>query len=129
MTPLIAAPNPAPAKNTARIRPPAAIFHFTQADMASAISERISTHNPRPRKIPQAIHRLARVHSQPARLPLIANRARPGIQVMLESKNTSTLIFPTTYSVRENGRQKYSGSELLARSGATRLGPTNAVSR
>ena len=46
-----------------------------------------------------------------------------------ESRDSSTLILPTTYSVRENGRQKYRGIAPLARSGETRLGPTKAVSR
>ena len=42
MMPLMAAPNPAPAKNTPRIKAPAAIRHFTQADRAIASNEIIT---------------------------------------------------------------------------------------
>ena len=47
---------------------------------------------------------------------------------MAESKANNRLIFPNTYSTRVKGRQKYKGSALLARSGATNPGPTKAVS-
>ena len=95
MIALTAAPNPAPAKNTARIKPPAAIFHLTHADMASAIKDSSTHHNSMPMKIDPAIHRLSRVHSQPAKLALMANSSSPGIQVIDDSRTTSTVILPT----------------------------------
>ena len=46
-----------------------------------------------------------------------------------ESSATSNVILPATYSDRVKGRAMYRGRELLARSGATTLGPTMAVSK
>src|SRR6185437_5289432 len=106
---LMAAPNAAPAKNTPRISAPAAIFHLTQADIAIAMRDSTVIHTSGPMNSAPAIHRLARVHSQPARLDWTPNRIRPGIQVMVESMNISTLILPRIYSVLENGRERYNG--------------------
>src|ERR1035438_4474867 len=52
---------------------------------------------------------------------------RSGIQVISEIRITSTDILPSTYSTRENGRARYSESPLLAKSGETWPGPTNAA--
>ena len=55
------------------------------------------------------------------------NSTSPGTHVIHESSDTIAQPRPSTYSARDSGRQKYSGSALLARSGAIVPGPTNAV--
>src|SRR5208282_1463931 len=64
----------------------------------------------------------------PARLACTVNSTRPGIHVISESRIARTEDFPSMYSARENGRQKYKGNAPLARSGEMRPGPVNAVS-
>ena len=48
--------------------------------------------------------------------------------MICESTIANTEAFPSTYSAREKGRQKYNGSAPLARSGEIRPGPVKAVS-
>src|SRR5579862_4867187 len=94
-----------------------------------ASRERIAIQIRDERTILPAIQRLSHVQRAPARLACMMKRTRPGTHVICESRIASTDDFPSTYSARENGRQKYNGSAPLARSGEIRLGPTNAVSR
>src|SRR5262249_675986 len=53
-TALMVAPNPAATKNTPNMSAPAAGFHFTHADNASASSDSTSTQIHPPKKIPDA---------------------------------------------------------------------------
>ena len=64
-TPLMVTPKPAATKKTPNIRPPAAGFHFTQAESASASSARIRIHTHAPKKRPAA-KRAWSVHPVPA---------------------------------------------------------------
>src|SRR5258708_27992489 len=117
---LTAAPNPAPARKPPRIDAAAATLHFTQAERANAIRARKTSQSSSPPSSDPKIHKLSQVQRRPARLACTRKTTKPGIHVITERKYTSRLIFPSTYSARVNGRQKYSGSALLARSGATR---------
>src|ERR1700722_9952773 len=129
ITALVTAPNPAPTKNTARIAPPAAIFHRTHAEIASAINDKTTVHTNRPANTPHPIHRCVFVQSHPAMSAWMPNKINPGIQVIHASKYNTTIIRPNTYSLRVNGRHKNKGIALLVTSGETRLGPTIAVSK
>src|SRR6185437_10963916 len=119
----MAAPNPAPAKNTPSTNAPAAIFHRTHADTARAISESTRIQRKSPRKIPHASQRLSLAQPASATLDSMKNRIRPGTQVISDKRAIKTLNFPATYSPREKGRHRYSGSAPLTKSGETRLGP------
>src|SRR5215469_18341267 len=114
---------------TARRRAPATILHLTHAESAIASRDRTAIQSSEERMRLPAIHRLLHAQLAPARLACITNRMTPGIHVISESRTASTADFPSTYSERENGRQKKSGSAPFARSGDTRPGPTNAVRR
>src|SRR5215469_5854292 len=114
---------------TARRRAPATILHLTQAESAIANRDRTAIQSSEERIRLPAIHRLLHAQLAPARLACITNKTTPGIHVTWERRRASTDDFPNTYSVREKGRQKKSGSAPLARSGDTSPGPTNAVRR
>src|ERR1700722_14066668 len=128
-TALTACAKPAPKNMTANSKAPATIRHFTQADSAIASSDRIAIQIKEESTRLPAIQRWLRVQAGPARLACIAKRINPGIHVICESRMANTEDFPSTYSARENGRQKYSGSAPLARSGEIKPGPTNAGNR
>src|SRR5438477_10247073 len=65
-TPLMATPNPAATKNTPNISAPAAGFHLTHADNASASSARMRIHTQDPKNSPQPRLELACIHVQPS---------------------------------------------------------------
>src|SRR5579862_501069 len=108
---------------------PATMRQRTHADIARASSEIRIVHMKLVRKIDQASQALSFSQAEPSRLHWIENRIKPGTQVMNASNSAMTESFPNTYSVRENGRQKYSGSALLVRSPETSPGRTNDVNR
>src|SRR5690348_4484151 len=110
-------------------RAPATILHLTQAESAIASNDRTAIQSREETTRLPTIHRLFHVQLSPARLACITNKTTPGIHVTSESRTASTDDFPNTYSVREKGRQKKSGSAPFARSGDTKPGPTNAVRR
>src|SRR5579871_6442749 len=114
---------------TASKSAPATILHLTQAERAIAKRDRTAIQSSEERIRLPAIHRLLHVQLAPARLACMTNKMMPGIHVTWESSTASTDDFPNTYSVREKGRQKKSGSAPFARSGDTSPGPTNAVRR
>src|ERR1700722_5162978 len=127
ITALIASPKPAPKNITASNSAPATILHFTHADNAMARSERMAIQiNEETMRLP-AIHRCSQVQAEPARLDCTANNTRPGIQVICDNTISKTEDLPSTYSARENGRQKYKGRAPLAMSGEISPGPMNAV--
>src|ERR1700732_4700356 len=119
----------APKNITARSKAPATILHFTQAERAMASRERIAIQISEESTILAASQRLFHVQLGPIRLACMPKRINPGIQVICESRIASTEDLPSTYSARENGRQKYNGRAPLARSGEIRPGPANAVRR
>src|SRR5215831_2875344 len=114
---------------SARRSAPATTLHFTQADNAIANIDKIVIQIREPRMRLPAIQRLLHAHPAPAKLAWITKRITPGIQVICESRIASTEDLPSTYSAREKGRQKYSGSAPLDKSGEMRPGPANAVIR
>src|ERR1035438_2088545 len=86
-------------------------------------------HTQEPKKMPDAIFRLAHIQDAPLKSPSRRNSSNPGTQVISESRIISTDALPKTYSRREKGRDKYNGMALLARSGAIRLGPPKAATK
>src|ERR1035438_2938704 len=98
-----------------------------QAENARAWQVSTMIHTQEPKKTPTAMLRLSHIQERPLKLPSSANSSNPGIQVMRDSRIPSTEALPSTYSRRENGRDKYNGMALLATSGATRLGPPKAA--
>src|SRR5580692_1226824 len=129
MTALIAWPNPAPKNITPRSNAPATILHFTHAESAIASRDRIAIHITEETNRLPAIQRFDQVQFAPAMPACMTNRIKPGTQVICDSRIASTDDLPSTYSARENGRQKYRGSAPLARSGEINPGPANAVSK
>src|SRR4051794_12888773 len=99
--------NPAPKKNMPSSSAPATIRHFTHAESANAASESTSIQTNEPRTMARAIQKLSHVHCQPERLACTKNKTSPGSQVIHDRVMSSTDIFPSTYSVRDNGRQRY----------------------
>src|SRR6202035_2533315 len=128
MTALIACANPAPKKRTASSSAPATTLHFTHADKAIASSDRNAIQINDESNMLHAIQKCSAVHVDPARLACTVNKINPGTHVICESKIANTEALPTTYSARENGRQKYNGNAPLARSGEIKPGPLKAVS-
>src|SRR5882672_6355764 len=124
----MACAKPAPKNKTASSNAPATILHFTHAESAMARRDKTAIHIREERMMLPAIQRCCQAHPGPARLDCTANRTNPGTQVISDSKIANTDALPTTYSARENGRQKYKGSAPLAMSGEIRPGPVNAVS-
>src|SRR5580704_356952 len=120
---------PAPKNITPNSKAPATIFHFTQAESAIASRDRIAIQITEERIRLPASHKFFHAQLGPARLACMTNRINPGIHVICESKIASTEDLPSTYSARENGRQKYNGSAPLARSGEINPGPAKAVNR
>src|ERR1700685_419213 len=127
ITALIACAKPAPKNITASSNAPATTLHLTHADNAMARSERIAIQISEETTRLPAIQRCSQVHAEPARLDCTTNNTSPGIHVISDNTMTRTEALPTTYSARENGRQKYSGSAPLAMSGEINPGPMNAV--
>src|SRR5258706_11539734 len=124
----MACAKPAPKNKTASSSAPATILHFTQAERAIARRDKTAIHIKEERTMLPAIHRCCHAHSDPARLDCTANRTNPGIHVICDRTIAKTEALPTTYSARENGRQKYNGSAPLAMSGEIKPGPVKAVS-
>jgi hypothetical protein len=115
-------------KKTPARAPLATTLHRIQAERARPrrVSTRIHTHDPA--NTAAAIRRLAR--PQPSASPASsAKRTRTGTQVTAESRASSTVALPRTYSTRVNGRERYRGRAPLTRSGETSTGATHAVSR
>src|ERR1700733_418268 len=129
MTALMACAKPAPKNITPSSKAPATILHFTHAESAMASKERIAIQSKEEIMRLPAIQRWLQVQLAPSRLACITKRTSPGTHVICESKIASTEDFPSTYSAREKGRQKYSGNAPLARSGEINPGPANAVNR
>src|SRR5262245_38250520 len=103
----MATPNPAATKKTPNISAPAAGFHLTQAESASAskAKTRIQTHDPK--KMPQPRLALSCSQVQPSsRYACKKNKRRPGTQVMKDIRTTRIHILPRTYSTREKGRAR-----------------------
>src|SRR5437016_7767214 len=123
MTAFMAAAKPAPRKKTPSTSAPAMGFHFTHADSARPIRARMTTSARELKKIARASHKCSHIQEPPDRPASMQKRIRPGIQVISETSQAMTQNFPSTYSTREKGRQKYSGSALLARSGEMSVGP------
>src|SRR4029077_2507291 len=128
-TPLMASPKPAPKNITPSSKAPATILHFTHAESAIASRDRIAIQINEDRIRLPAIQRFDHVQLAPARPACMANRINPGTHVICDSRIASTDDLPSTYSARENGRQKYSGRAPLARSGEINPGPAKAVNR
>jgi hypothetical protein len=80
-------------------------------------------------KIPSAIRMFLKNQSKPSRYASNRNSSRPGIHVIAESRIASTESLPSTYSLRVNGRARYSGSPLLRMSAEISAGPTKNTSR
>src|ERR1700691_3103469 len=129
ITLLTACAKPAPKNRTPSSVAPATILHFTHAESAIASSDRNTIHSRKETTRLQAIQRRSHAQAGPAKTACTAKRTRPGIHVTCESRIASTDDLPTTYSTREKGRQKYSGSAPFATSGEIRPGPENAVRR
>src|ERR1700722_3909584 len=123
----MACAKPAPKNITASSRAPATTLHLTQAESAMARRERIAIHIIEERTMLPAIQRCSQVQAPPARLPCTANKISPGVHVICESRIANTEALPSTYSARENGRQKYKGNAPFAMSGEIKPGPLNAV--
>src|ERR1700722_14551737 len=113
-TPLMVAPKAAATKKTPKTSAPAAGFHFTHAESASASSEsrKIKTHEPK--KKPHAMRALSCAHPPPSRYACRPNSSRPGTHVISDIRIISTDILPRTYSTRDNGRARYNERALLA---------------
>src|SRR5436190_20389818 len=126
---LTAWPKPAPSEYTARISAPAAILQRTHAESASESSASITIHTQEPTKRLHATHRFACIQPDPASAACTKNTSRPGIHVTIDNTHASTDNLPSTYSSRENGLQKYSGSALLDVSEEISPGPRNVVRR
>src|SRR5688572_19563859 len=109
--------------------PEATIRHFTHADIASASSDSTAIQIAELAKRAHAMCQFDQNQPSPASPAWNAYSSRSGSQVIAESNMTNVAALPSTYSAREKGRDRYSGSAPLARSGATRVGPTHAVSR
>src|SRR5262245_52868676 len=105
----------------------AAVRHLIQAENAVASSERITSHEKLSVKIAFAIHQFSTIQPPPSREELNRNSNKPGTQVISESIISSTDILPTMYSKRVNGRDRYSGRALLARSREINTGPMITV--
>src|SRR5215475_914403 len=105
----------------------AAVRHLIQAENAIASNDR-SVNAPRLSvKTAPAIQRLSIIHSPPARYDCRRNKSKPGTQVKAERRISNTDIFPTIYSNRENGRERYRGKALLERSREIKTGPMITV--
>src|SRR5579872_6854104 len=109
----MAAPNPAPRKKTPRTSAPATGFHLTHADNASPIRANTTASASPPKKSARASQRLSQTHEPPERPASTRNKMSPGTQVINDTSHAMTQNFPNTYSLRENGRQKYRGRALL----------------
>jgi hypothetical protein len=121
-------PKADPMKKTPARAPLATIRQRIQAESArpTSVSTRIHTHAPA--KSAPTMRRWP--IPQPSVSPASsAKRTRPGTQVMSERSRASTEALPSTYSARENGRDRKRGSAPLTRSGETSTGATQAVSR
>src|SRR5438477_4238519 len=128
-TALIACAKPAPKNITPNSKAPATIRHFTHADSAIASRERTAIQSSDEAIRLPAIQRWVQVQLHPAKLACTKKSTSPGTHVICESRIASTDDLPKTYSALEKGRQKYSGSAPLARSGEIRPGPVKAVRR
>src|SRR5580704_4949626 len=102
-TPLMVAPNAAATKNTPKTSAPAAGFHLTHADNASASSESSTIHTQEPKKKPHAMRALSWAQPPPSRYACRPKSNRPGTHVISDIKIINTDILPNTYSMRENG--------------------------
>src|SRR6266516_1868938 len=103
---LITSPNIDGINNSPSSAALATTRHLTRADTAweSSASNRIQTKLER--KIALAIQILLTNQLAPSRYDWKRKRSNCGIQVIAESRINRTDIFPSTYSVRENGRQR-----------------------
>src|ERR1700677_4023600 len=97
-TPLIVAPKAAATKKTPKTSAPAAGFHLTHAESASASSESKTIHTHEPKKKPHAMRALSCAQQPPSRYACRPNSAKPGTQVISDIRIMSTDILPNTYS-------------------------------
>src|SRR5580700_10993463 len=97
-TPLMVAPKAAATKKTPKTSAPAAGFHLTHAESASASSESKTIHTQEPKKKPQAMRALSCAQPPPSRYACRPNSIRPGTQVISDIRTISTDILPSTRS-------------------------------
>src|SRR5215213_948811 len=103
---LMASPNAIGMKKMPISAALAASLHLSHEEIASDISASRRIQTQLPRTIAPAILKFDANQLQPSRYDWKRKRSRIGTQVIKESRISSTLILPTTYSARENGRQR-----------------------
>ncbi len=101
----MASAKPMKTKNTTISATRATGFHFTQAETASETRARTRIQAQLPTKMAKAMPAFSR--SQPAfEVALEEEEQQAGHPGDRESRITSTDILPSTYSARENGRER-----------------------
>src|SRR5215216_1504324 len=84
----------------------ATMRHFSNAETVCDNNASNSTQTTPAITIALASHKLSLNHAKPSRYDWKRNISSCGIQVMNDNRINNTDIFPTTYSVRVNGRQR-----------------------
>src|SRR6185369_2351832 len=84
----------------------ATMRHFSSAETVCDNSASNNTQTSPAITIELPIHRLALNHVSPSRYDWKKNISSCGTHVIHDNRINNTDIFPTTYSVRENGRQR-----------------------